>query len=267
MIWLVWKHSGFGLKWEPKLHNGRYSCQRPVKRTKIEQELMTFCGMQRSTCAKRCVKGITWAYRALYFRTQPYSKNQSEPKYSGCSIKASSKHHNHHLICILVKQRDELITARKICSIWNTMCRWRKRVNKSGQNSTYCKFGRWKQMPIWPQNRILILNLHKVIQNTEWTNQMQKHSFHVALFLNLSLSLPIQCFWYNASWKMHATLPRCNSVYALLWRDNGRDGVSNHWVREIHRRTANSPHKWPVTRKMFPFDDVIMIKIKWCLDR
>ena len=23
--------------------------------------------------------------------------------------------------------------------------------------------------------------------------------------------------------------------------------------------TVNSPHKWPVTRKMFPFDDVIMI--------
>ena len=22
--------------------------------------------------------------------------------------------------------------------------------------------------------------------------------------------------------------------------------------------TGNSPHKWPVTRKMFPFDDVIM---------
>ena len=24
---------------------------------------------------------------------------------------------------------------------------------------------------------------------------------------------------------------------------------------------VNSPHKWPVTRKMFPFDDVIMISI------
>ena len=23
----------------------------------------------------------------------------------------------------------------------------------------------------------------------------------------------------------------------------------------------NSPHKWPVTRKMFPFDDVIMIQV------
>ena len=26
----------------------------------------------------------------------------------------------------------------------------------------------------------------------------------------------------------------------------------------IHRGPVNSPHKWPVTRKMFPFDDVIM---------
>ena len=31
-------------------------------------------------------------------------------------------------------------------------------------------------------------------------------------------------------------------------------------VRGIHRGPVNSPHKWPVTRKLFPFDDVI---IKW----
>ena len=30
------------------------------------------------------------------------------------------------------------------------------------------------------------------------------------------------------------------------------------FVRWIHRGPVNSPHKWPVTRKMFPFDDVIM---------
>ena len=30
------------------------------------------------------------------------------------------------------------------------------------------------------------------------------------------------------------------------------------FVRGIHRWPVNSPHKWPVTRKMFPFDDVIM---------
>ena len=32
------------------------------------------------------------------------------------------------------------------------------------------------------------------------------------------------------------------------------------WIDEIHRGPVYSPHKWPVTRKMFPFDDVIM----WC---
>ena len=34
-------------------------------------------------------------------------------------------------------------------------------------------------------------------------------------------------------------------------------------MRGIHRRPVNSPHKGPVTRKMIPFDDVIMI----CLPR
>ena len=30
------------------------------------------------------------------------------------------------------------------------------------------------------------------------------------------------------------------------------------FVRGIHRWPVNSPHKWTVTRKMFPFDDVII---------
>ena len=30
------------------------------------------------------------------------------------------------------------------------------------------------------------------------------------------------------------------------------------FVCGIHRGPVNSPHKWPVTQKMFPFDDVIM---------
>ena len=34
--------------------------------------------------------------------------------------------------------------------------------------------------------------------------------------------------------------------------------MSLAFVRGIHRGPVNSPHKWPVTRKIFPFDDVIM---------
>ena len=34
------------------------------------------------------------------------------------------------------------------------------------------------------------------------------------------------------------------------------------FVRGIHRGPVNSPHKWPVTRKMFPFDDVFMYMLE-----
>ena len=34
--------------------------------------------------------------------------------------------------------------------------------------------------------------------------------------------------------------------------------ASLDFVRGIHRGAVKSAHKWPVTRKMFPFGDVIM---------
>ena len=71
---------------------------------------------------------------------------------------------------------------------------------------------------------------------------------------------------------------------SLHWRHNDHDGVSNHQphgclLNRLFRRRSkktsklrvtglcvgnspgpvNSPHKGPVTRKMFPFDDVIML--------
>ena len=53
------------------------------------------------------------------------------------------------------------------------------------------------------------------------------------------------------------------SVYSTVY--SGEDqrkhqsSASLAFVRGIHRRLVNSPHKGPVTRKMFPFDDVIML--------
>ena len=71
--------------------------------------------------------------------------------------------------------------------------------------------------------------------------------------------------------------------YPLQWRHNDHDGVSNHqphgcllkrlymrWSKKTSKLrvtalcegnspgSVNSPHKGPVTRKMFPFDDDIM---------
>ena len=50
-------------------------------------------------------------------------------------------------------------------------------------------------------------------------------------------------------------------VYSGANQRKHQSSASLAFVREIHRGPVNFPHKWPVTRKMFPFDDVIMCKI------
>ena len=80
--------------------------------------------------------------------------------------------------------------------------------------------------------------------------------------------------------------PIVPQTMSLRWRQNNHDGVSNHQphgclLNRLFRRRSkntsklcvtdlcagnspgpvNSPHNGPVTRKMFPFDDVIMAKL------
>ena len=49
-----------------------------------------------------------------------------------------------------------------------------------------------------------------------------------------------------------------STVYSGADQRKHQSSVSLAFVRGIHRGPVNSAHKWPVTRKMFPFDDVIM---------
>ena len=84
----------------------------------------------------------------------------------------------------------------------------------------------------------------------------------------------------------------CPLDCTLQWHHNGLAGVSNHQPHHclfsrvlrsrskktsklratglcagIHRWLVNSSHKWPITRKMFPLDDVIMaLQIHCTLD-
>ena len=52
------------------------------------------------------------------------------------------------------------------------------------------------------------------------------------------------------------------TVYSTVYSDTDQSthqsSASLNFVRGIHRGPVNSPDKWPVTRKMFPFDDVMM---------
>ena len=99
------------------------------------------------------------------------------------------------------------------------------------------------------------------------------------------------CLW-NAithNWRIWCNRTKVSrGGYALRWRHNARDSVSHHQphdcllnrlFRHRSKKTSklrvtglcagnspgpvNFPHKWPVTRKMFPFDDVIMECRNW----
>ena len=102
--------------------------------------------------------------------------------------------------------------------------------------------------------------------------------WHLFFFLNgtFSKGVATPCHYTRMG-------PLVNSRKILRWRHNERDDFSLHlrrdgllnryqtkhqssawlaFVRGIHWWPVNYPHKGPVTRKMFPFDDVIMIHYK-----
>ena len=63
-------------------------------------------------------------------------------------------------------------------------------------------------------------------------------------------------------WAMVSQITNLTIVYSTVnsGADQRKHPISTPlaFVRGIHRWPVNSPHKWPVTRKMFHFDDVIM---------
>ena len=56
-----------------------------------------------------------------------------------------------------------------------------------------------------------------------------------------------------------------STVYSGADQRKHQSSASMAFVRGIHRSPVNSPHKWRVTRKMFPFDDVSMIEFNLSL--
>ena len=64
---------------------------------------------------------------------------------------------------------------------------------------------------------------------------------------------------------MASQITSLTGVYSTVWlgadQRKHQSSASLAFVGEIHRWPVNSPHKGPVTRKMFPFDDVIVLYI------
>ena len=83
----------------------------------------------------------------------------------------------------------------------------------------------------------------------------------LACFMVTSLLLATSLLWrHNGT--MACQITSLTIVYSTVYsgadQRKHQSSASLSFVRVIHRGSVNSPHKWPVTRKMFPFDDVII---------
>ena len=93
---------------------------------------------------------------------------------------------------------------------------------------------------------------------------LSHHSQDKSTNTELYLQMHINTFYYGdvIMGKIASQITSLTIVYSTVYSDADQrkhpSSASLAFVRRIHRGPVNSPHKGPVTRKMFPFDDVIM---------
>ena len=97
----------------------------------------------------------------------------------------------------------------------------------------------WIWKGIWPGNG---------------TGNNDSQTFHTRLFFHYSDAI------MDA---MASRFPSLTIVYSTVYSGTDQrkhqSSASLAFMRGFHRWPVNSPHKGPVTRKIFPFDDVIML--------
>ena len=98
---------------------------------------------------------------------------------------------------------------------------------------------------------------------TRWRHNIETVPALFGLFAGIHLSRVIFLYHYDDV-RMAAMASQITSltiVYSTVYSADQRKHQSSASLASvwgIHPGPVNSPHKWPVTRKMFPFDDVIM---------
>ena len=97
--------------------------------------------------------------------------------------------------------------------------------------------------------------------NCRWITPQRASNAEPQYFLEFSLNNLL----HTLHWRHNEVASRITSlvtVYSIAYSGadqwKHQNSASLAFVRRIHRRPVNSPHKGPVTRKMLPFDDVIM---------
>ena len=113
-------------------------------------------------------------------------------------------------------------------------------------------------------------NLIFVLLHCHWSNRIAPVTIVETYLWNRTATNHNKTHHYGDV-TMSAMASQITSLAIIYWtvfsgpdQTKHQSSVPLAFVRGIHRWPVNSPHKGPVTRKMFPFDDVIMFKCKPC---
>ena len=144
---------------------------------------------------------------------------------------------NQDTVCSIFKRGVILLLGRPIIS-------WGK--NNASLIECFSSYGWWSS--IWHQIKswkYLLENIHCFLVHTHYSDvTMGAMASQITSLTNV-----YQAVHSGADQRKH------------------QSSASLAFVRGIHRWPVNSPHKWPVTRKMFPFEDVIMMSQSPSLNR
>ena len=123
------------------------------------------------------------------------------------------------------------------------------------------------EIPLWKEDDLItILTPQRGSPNLSLTGELWNVCINSVVWRNIISyqGYSVSCFHYNdvimgtiASQITSLTIVH-STVYSDADQRKHQSSTLLAFERGIHRRPVNSPHKWPVTRKMFPFDDVIM---------
>ena len=104
------------------------------------------------------------------------------------------------------------------------------------------------------QTQAISIYNNAVIFSRDW--------WHVAVYMSVAKPGALTHYTDAIMGTIASQISSLTIVYSTVYTDadqrKHQSSASLAFVRGIHRRPVNSPHKWPVTRKMFTFDDVIM---------
>ena len=94
--------------------------------------------------------------------------------------------------------------------------------------------------------------------------QIKRRNIITIWFFYYTANCPLNQYYDVIMGAMASQITRLTTVYSTVYsgadQRKRQSSTSLAFVREIHRWPVNYPHKWPVTRKMFPFDDVIITR-------